>query len=59
MMVSSSMGAEEEDCGGSTVKVAVLVLDILTVMDAIDDEKQCFQCNSIHPMSTQFIHRPA
>lgn len=36
MMVSSSMGAEEEDCGGSTVTVTVLVLDIMTVVDAID-----------------------
>lgn len=39
MMVSSSMGAEE-GCGDSTVSVAVLVLDMLTVIDVIDVEKK-------------------
>lgn len=57
-MVSSSMGAEEEDCGGSTVTVTVSVLDILTVIDAIDVEKTMFlmKLNSIHHIS---IHPPA
>lgn len=56
MMVSSSMGAEE-DCGGSTVTVAVLVLDILTVIDAIDVERtmSSMQFGSIHHIS---IHLP-